>query len=273
MKLTKENIEEYLLLLVDNELDTAEAAEVNAFVTQHEEYRSLLELYRATKPDAGEAPYVFPEKESLLRQETPAMPFGTVKPFRMWRQAAAVALLLGTGLVLALLVARKDGKEISSSPSPSAGAITQNKKLQQEEVSKPSTPPPAPVLANVHPNRRLPVAAKTAYPDQAAVAPVMRRKREEIAPLAAATLPVTIAEERPAPIVQAVDRESVLVLTAGRKELPGWLPVKEESLDGVNDLVSQVQELRDNLAEKAKVLKKASFVIRIGDKDLIALGR
>ncbi|WP_118952750.1 anti-sigma factor family protein [Taibaiella helva] len=272
MKLTKENIEEYLLLLVDNELDAAEAAEVNAFVMQHEECRSLLELYRATKPDTGEAPYVFPEKESLLRQETPAMLFGTIKPFRMWRQAAAVALLLGTGLVLTLLVARKDGKEISS-PSPSAGAITQNKKLQQEEVPKPSTPPPSTALANVYPNRRLPVAAKTAYPDQAAVAPVKRREREEIAPLAAATLPATIAEESPAPIIQAIDRESVPALTAGRKELPGWVPVKEESLDGVNDLVSQVQELRDNLAAKAKVLKRASFVIRIGDKDLIALGR
>lgn len=273
MKLTKENIEEYLLLLVDDELDAVEAAEVKTYIAQHEEYQALLALYRATKPDHDEAPYVFPDKESLLRRETAAMPVGTGK-LRIWKQAAVVALFVGVGLALAMIALRNDRVEISKSPSAVATAIQEDNNRTKEAERKIPVQQPAPlVIAGVQKAARPLATAKARREEQPTARPVARLREETIAPLAAATAPAMFAEEHVAPIGQAVDREAVPTLATARKELPEWLPVKEESLDGVNDLVSQAQELRDNIAGKAKMLKKASFVIRIGDKDVLALGR
>ena len=77
MNLTNENIEEYLLLLADNELNEAEENEVMAFVEQHTAYKPMLEAYLATRLDHSES-FIYPDKESLLKPEPVVFAFAKV---------------------------------------------------------------------------------------------------------------------------------------------------------------------------------------------------
>ncbi|WP_118974624.1 hypothetical protein [Taibaiella koreensis] len=273
MKLTKDNIEEYLLLLVDEELDPAAMAEVERFLSQHGEYRPVLEAYRATKLDSEEMCF-FPGKESLLRPEPAAVPLKAGKSFRLWRQAAALALLLGLGLAFALLV-RRSGDTGLPSPVQKVAVADPDKDpgLPKDTTERKIAPQPSQAIAQQPSVTRQPavrvIPQRHSYqiPDRA-----QSRKQEAIASLATATSPAMLPEA-PLQVGQAINREWASTPLEEKKALPGWLPVKEESVEGVGELVAQAQELRDNIAEKAKMLKKASFVIRIGDKDVIALGR
>jgi hypothetical protein len=56
------------------------------------------------------------------------------------------------------------------------------------------------------------------------------------------------------------------------KSLPTWLPVAEENLQGMNDLVAHIQTLKERIQEKTQSLKNTAFVIRFGDKQ-ISIGK
>ncbi len=66
MIITENNYEEYFLLYTDNELNAAERNAVEAFVQQHPQYASVLDMYLQTKL-SGEESILFGNKESLYK--------------------------------------------------------------------------------------------------------------------------------------------------------------------------------------------------------------
>ena len=90
MKLTTENVEAFLLLYAENELDAATRAEVEAFLAENPSYKELLADYdpafRLPEPPAP----AYPRKSALLR--TAVIPMWV-----RWAGSAAAVLLLLAG--------------------------------------------------------------------------------------------------------------------------------------------------------------------------------
>lgn len=272
MKLTQENIEEYILLLVDDELDDAAVAEVNTFIATHEEYRTLLDAYLSVKLDAGDA-MAYPDKAHLLKAEPVAIPLQ--RPYRwLWSGAAVVVLMLG----LSLILLRKGGDEkalpvvtLASSQAVPAKVPPVVQPAVDEDTSPAS---PAAVAKTTVRKQHVTTAKERAKPQPVAghTDAVAYRVKETIPALDTRMEPRYLSEASPVVAARSLPGERAPAMLVSNRSLPTWVPVKEESLEGMNDLVNQAQELRNNISEKARMLKKASFVIRIGDKDILALG-
>lgn len=271
MNLSNENIEEYLLLLADNELNEAEENEVMAFVERHAVFKPMLEAYLATRLDNSE-PFIFPDKELLLKTESIVLPLrkSNLKPLKI---AAAIAMLLGLGIAIMLMFStdpiNKDKamvikyKAVNNKIIPSAENIKDTAVLvaqvsRQKNVSEKN-------------NKR---QQKTVFTQtQHTVAQTTMLRREEQAPASLASTSVTEisieAAVQPQTIAMA---EEALLPEKEHKSLPEWLPVTAENLQGVNDLVAHIQVLKESIQEKAQSLKNTAFVIRFGDKQ-ISIGK
>ena len=96
------NYQEWLLLYVDNELTSSEAATVDEFLAKNPAIKPELALLQQAKlrPDM----IVMPGKQSLYRRETRRI------PMRWWKVAAAALLILTAGITTAILIGRKPGK-------------------------------------------------------------------------------------------------------------------------------------------------------------------
>lgn len=108
MQITKEIIEELILLYVDKELDEVTAAALLQYVQQHPEYRELLAAYRDTilQPDND---LVFEAKNALKKPAGNSIPFNTSKlRLKIARAAAMIILLTGAGLLTFLLIHQHD---------------------------------------------------------------------------------------------------------------------------------------------------------------------
>jgi hypothetical protein len=269
MNLSNENIEEYILLLADNELDEAAENEVMAFVEQHTAYKPMLEAYLATRLDSAES-FVFPDKESLLKPESTVLPLRrtNIKPLKL---AAAVAVLLGIGVAITLMfktdppvikdnviVAKKGAIKNTVVPSGKATKdttalivqVSKQKNVPTTNISKQQT-----VVNNITHNVIETVRQEEHVPAQLASASV-----NEMA-IDAVIQPQTIAM-----IKETQPQENEY------KSLPQWLPVAEENLQGVNDLVAHIQNIKERIQEKTQSLKNTAFVIRFGDKQ-ISIGK
>lgn len=269
MKLTQENIEEYILLLVDNELDDAAVAEINAFIARHEQYRPLLEAYLSVKLDADDA-MVYPGKEHLLKAEPVAVPLQ--RPYRwLWSGAAAVVLVLGLSLIL--LRKESDEKAPPVVALASQAVLAKVPPVVQPAADEDTSPASSAAVAKKAIKPEVAMAKERLKPQPVAGHPdaAPYRAKETILALDTRREPRSILEASQVAAESLAGRYVASTLTTDRG-LPGWVPVKEESLEGMNDLVNQAQELRSSISEKARMLKKASFVIRIGDKDILALG-
>lgn len=272
MNLSNENIEEYLLLLADNELNEAEENEVMAFIEQHAIYKPMLEAYLATRLDNSE-PFIFPDKELLLKTESMVLPLrkSNVKPLKL---AAAIAILLGIGIAITLMFAidpiNKDevlvtkNKAANNKIIPSAENIKDTvamvaQVVRQKNVSEKN-------------NKR---QQKTGFSQtNSTIAHTVPIRQEEHVPAPLASTSVTEisidTDIQPQTITMAEERP--LQGREHNKSLPEWLPVTAENLQGVNDLVAHIQALKESIQEKAQSLKNTAFVIRFGDKQ-ISIGK
>jgi hypothetical protein len=268
MKVSNENIEEYLLLLADNELNKAEENEVMAFIEQHTIYKPMLEAYLATRLDSAE-PFIFPDKERLLKTESTVLPLlgSNVKPLKM---AAAIALLLGIGVVITLMFA-------TDPINKDEVLITKNKAVNSKIASSiENIKDTATLIAQVgkqkHANERnskkqQKVVLKQAQNTVANIIPVRQEERVP-ASLASTSITEIALDAAIQPQTLVMIEEAPLEAREHNKSLPEWLPVSEENLQGVNDLVAHIQALKENIQEKAQSLKNTAFVIRFGDKQI-----
>lgn len=88
--------EEQLLLLLDGELRTAEAKELQSVIEKDEALQREWQWLQRTKLQA-DADVVFPDKSILYKDAQPARVFYMSAAVRRWSAAAAVLLMLGTG--------------------------------------------------------------------------------------------------------------------------------------------------------------------------------
>ena len=266
MELNDNNIEEQILLLADGELEAPAVEAVLAYIGQHAEYQAMLDAYLSVQLQPEED-IVFPGKESLLREEPQTM---ALKPRSMmsgWRWAAAVALLLIVGVAAALLLQRPDYNE-----GPSVA--------KQSPVVQKAVPPAVQqgsLIASVNPEKQTkapqkdrklvpqrPLNSSRRQSPVVAVVEPQQRKIESIASLATvagqnlpvATDPVAVQEKKEA-LVAVVQEPS-----------PSWSPLKEETVQGVNELVAQVRTFREDVRQKTQLLKNATIVLRLGNKEI-----
>lgn len=272
MNVSNENIEEYLLLLADNELGEAEEKEVMAFVAQHTAYKPMLEAYLATRLDSTES-FIFPDKESLLRPEPMVLPLRktNIKPLKL---AAAVVALLGMGVATILMFTTDPSLNndkgsvakntpVKSTAMPKAETIKDTAALVAQ-VNKPNN------VISVNTNKQ-PKAVKSNVQNTVAYSAPVRHKQQVPVQLANVSVNELSIDAAIQPQAIAIANEASLQ-EREHKTLPEWLPVTEENLQGVNDLVAHIQALKERIQEKTQSLKNTAFVIRFGDKQ-ISIGK
>jgi hypothetical protein len=264
MELNENNIEEQILLLADGELDAAEAAAVMAYIGAHTEYRAMLELYRSVKLEPEES-IVFPGKELLLQEETAAVTF-RARTTHVWHWAAAVILFLVAGIAAALLLQRPGYKEAASLAKLSPiiqqtlpPAIQKGNPVASVSRKEQIAPKQARKTLRQKTNSIIPRQSPAAVSET-----LQQRQPDAIASLATVerqALPVS--DDR----VIVIRERKETVAVAGQQQ-PSWSPLKAETIEGVNELLTQVRGLKEEVREKGQLLRKATIVLRLGDKEI-----
>lgn len=273
MEINNENIETYILLLADKELDEAEERAVRLYIDQNDACKPMLEAYMAAHLDSSET-FIFPDKESLLQPETMVMPLRP-KSYPAFRIAATVAVLLGLGVATAVLFSHKEAEVPERSVA-----------IHASESTQPSLP--AVALTDT-------LAVPVAHTNTAShkmvthtIAQAQQNHTKNPAPVLVAAIPretqvlpqLENTTVRKMQLTVGVDVETIVMVEKNadttpeviKRAIPGWLPVNEENLQGVNAVIAHIQGLKENIQQKAQALKNTAFVIRIGDKQ-IPIGR
>lgn len=269
MKPTNEYIEEQILLMLDGELDDNAVAALEAHITRYPEFGELLESFRTVylRP---EPEIVFPGKEGLLRSEAPAAIRFRPAVKQLPRIAAAIAVLVMCVAVVRSVLVREHaaGPEVAATvtkvPQPVLPASSRPANPAAPSLTKQATAVRKEKAGPRQPNRSIPYNVPTGAQgrDEPAAPEPAHIARMETPVLRTVEVPVAVTAE-------ALPREVMpAAATAPEPSGKSWLPVKEESLDGVQLLVAHIQAVKDNIALKAKELRRANFVLRLGDQEI-----
>ncbi len=270
MQLSNENIEEYILLLADHELDGPEEAEVRHYIAQHQAYKPMLDAYLAARLDVDEESYIFLGKESLLKPETVALPVKrNISPLRV---AAALVLIIGIGAALTLGLSRKGAGDMESIAPLQAGKKGNTPAIQPSVNTTADSPQMAAVLqpqANKVPAPAIKHNTRSLKNNDPVVA--ANTKEHNIATVPAqlegtALNKVELSERKAEQTIAMVEQYTSGVEQHEHKGIPGWLPVNEENLQGINSLIDHIQSLKEGIQQKAQSLKNTALVIRIGER-------
>lgn len=261
MVINNENIEEYLLLLIDGELSSVDELEVMTFIEAHNEYQLLLDRYLDAKLDVDDS-IVFEDKESLLKPETQILHFSKER-IVYYRAAVAAVVILLTGIAFRIAVVDK------KVPQQSIVLHAEKKK------SIINTLPEKALVSNVH--------------KEASGKPGSRRNnRQAIEQIQSSKNAIIendterhIASLKPLPVVDrsALAVNAAITVNAEKISLPDYpememTATKQEGLlnngnrmDAVNALLARVEALKDNIENKTKGLKNMTVAIRLGGKE------
>ena len=265
MVINKENIEEYLLLLIDGELSAADEMEVMTFIESHKEYQVLLDQYLETKLEMEDI--VFEDKEALLKPEENVVSFRKRKTILF--AAAGITAVLLAGTVFKLMMHNE------ASMQPSIGIHTEPKanvdsSAKNTLAMSSKTNPPNAVVTSSNAVASTSVVKNKVMKQQTSASNITAELKaaqheEPIQPLSVAALKEvditneTQINEAPLPVVALDFHEE-------EKKNNGMLP-DASRLEGLNDLLSQVETLKDKIADKSKVFKNMTVAIRLGNKE------
>jgi hypothetical protein len=269
MQLNNDNIEEYILLLADHELSGQEESEVRQYIAQHEAYKPMLDAYLAARLDEDKTPYIFTDKESLLKPEAAVLPMKrNTSPLRI---AAALVVLIGVGAALMLLFSRDDVKDTQSNESLQASRKNSANTVVSPVRTIADSPKSAAVIkpkmnmmkSNIvpqklkHSNNTQTIVVNTSGRNTAAVPAYLENE---------ALNKVEVSAGETAQAVVMETNEAAEIPQQEGRSIPKWLPVNEENLQGINSLIDHIQSLKEGIQEKAQTLKNKAFVINIGDR-------
>jgi len=259
MDIHKGNIEEYLLLLMDGELNDADEMEVMAFIESSPEHKALLDEYLLTKLETETI--LFEDKELLLKQEPAVVSFNRKKVYTAW--AAAIAILICTGGLFKMLHQKpvlteplvmhhsNENTRIDSISKPSL-AVKEN---ETEEAVKPVAKHPFNTKHNT-------VAANTST-----IAVVAIPKVESLNSLPVADL--KLMEMKPDEPLVASE-----MIVAAISNTPSGNIIANEDDDPelgrralLNNLIAQVDVLKDKVAEKTRSIRISAVSIQLGNKE------
>jgi hypothetical protein len=273
MKESKENIEEQILLFIDGELPESEREELLEKVKNIPEYRQMLELYLSTKLEKEDL--AFPGQESLIRKQQIPVLF-----YKQAALAAAIAVLLVLGAALLYL-----SKPNSQMPTTQTRIAIQASEIHKPELLLPKhkpdkghSPLPAgtgkpssqskhsPRLAILHAIRKTP-ARNDLLPDDATIfltpLPVMQNPVIESAP--PEIIPASFCLEMPVRQKASYAKD----VPAGPLRMPGWMPIENSRLQGLNDLIQHIQEVKETVVANVNTLQSATVVLQVGHKQVI----
>lgn len=268
METNPNNIEELILLYVDGELSTEAAASLLQYVALHPQWRTLLDEYQSlVMPQDDEL--VFEGKDALLQPEPQVIPFKPASKWILVRRAAAVALFAGAA-GLTWFLTRQDTGSILPAGTPIA-LVHQAAAVDTLAQGIPvGVTPVQPVnIAAVQPAAKPAVLPGANRP----VAPVNQQQTTAIDAIAVSS-PALLGEQPEKQLALELQRPEVLTeparqeAAAGPTALPTWLPVNEQKLEGLNGLLAHIRDVKDSVAAKAAQLKKTTFVIRLGDREI-----
>jgi len=259
MTLNKENIEEQILLFIDGELNEVAEQQLMTYIEAHPEHKALLEAYMMTQL-ADEEHIVFPDKELLLRKEEHIVPFKK-KPVFARIAAAAVLALIAVSTVY--ILKNDDTDNPLTAINNKKSRVEKYVTAQQKDTSK--------VLAKIEPkqNKQTPTIQRQQgfKKDISSKEEVVARQKNDIDFIATQQ---QLAMQNVS-YINAIPQEQLQVIALAEKEerggLPQWLPIKEENLQGLNELVAKVQDLRETIQEKKAQLKSQAIVLTVAGKE------
>lgn len=268
MQITEQNIEELILHYIDGELDPATAEDVLEYAGKHPKFAAMLEDYQQTvlSPDAN---MMYPDKEELLRPEITAIPFRRRPAWKFSMTAAASVLLLLSVLAIKHI---RNKEEI-----PTAVKIAKSH-TGPAQIAAPILPAIPEAVTAKHnagvnnmtrpPHRNNRSAAIIQQGSATEVSQPKPQKQPEIAPLPSQKAMRIPQEIELNATMAAVISPQAETAAPARQKLPEWLPVREEKIDVVNELVAQFKEVKERFEEGGRTLKNASFALKIGDKEI-----
>lgn len=281
MMVNHDNYEAYILMHVDGELDAAEEAALQAFLSQYPELRGELDAYESVKltPDTTR---IFTQKEQLLQP----VPAGRTISFGGWRQySAAAGLLLLLGITAFWALNRSGSSDtqttvtVAATNKPAAikpstletvpGDSTPQEATPTMPQNQPPTLPATSVAQNTNPKPVTPANPVNQPSGNHSLDLQPERQPELLAAIGSHPLqPVAQSQTSVAPTqMQPVpELTDALILAKEAGNPSSLIPVSDEKLEGiqllrddVKDRIKQVKAVRDNL-------KETRFALKLGDK-------
>lgn len=257
MDINSENIDEYLLLLLDGELTEAAEKEVMAIVESSPEYKALLDEYMLTKLD--DEAIVFEDKAMLLKPETVMVPMRRESIYTA--VAAALAVIICAGVLL---------KMQYNNPEQAAPLATQH--TVEKVITDTASEQPLMVKQDHEEERAQRVVKQTSNKGNKVAAPANiamvavdpRPQAEELNRLPVAGLKMMdinsdqkiIASEITLQSINDTPPDNAVAINdedTGRRAL-------------LNSLVAQFETMKDNMQEKAKSIRISAVSIQLGNK-------
>lgn len=219
MKIDMHNYEEFMLSLVDNELNEEETKALWLFLEQHPDLQHELKLLQAAKLPADEK-VIFTDKNSLYRKEnmvTPKIPF--LRRYPWISVAAAACLLLLVALIIHPWKKQTLPKEIALNTLP----VQKN----PSPVSNPVNPPSKEIVHKQQEGQKEDLAAQQIKRNK--VLPVHKIKEGKV--LAQVQPPEISRPELPVevPAISSNTNENNSIALQ-EKQLPGQLPLENITL-------------------------------------------
>ena len=263
MTLNKENIEEQILLFIDGELDEVAEQQLMDYIEAHPAFQAMLDEYLMAKLDVGETA-IFSDKESLMRHETKVIPISKKTAFTRIAAAAAIVIVMLGSL---WLFQKEEGDDQTIIAINKYSLSPQN----QTTAPQPATDTAstiASIKSKYDSNKTKTKIYRPAATETAVQAHEQRiaHKRTELTPIADLQH-VSIQEVQANIIGTTYTIPSTAIATEDKTALPQWLPIKEENLQGFNDLVARIEDLKETIQEKRAQLKSQTIVVSVAGKE------
>ncbi|KAA5533138.1 hypothetical protein F0919_11345 [Taibaiella lutea] len=259
MDINKGNIEEYLLLLLDGELSKTDEEKVMAFIESSPEYKTLLDEYLLTKLEPETV--VFEDKAILLKEEAVVLLFKKKQHYTAW--AAAIAVIIVAGIFFQMMHKKTIVTEPLVTYHSSEDIVTDTTSGQSLAIQKNDT------KEILKPVTRHPVSKKniTVAKNISTIAVVSVPKVQPLNSLHVAGLKMMDVKPYGKIIAAEIPVENIDNIPVNNTLVSNNDDLESEKSTLFNNLIAQVETLKDKVAEKTKSLRISAVSIQLGNKE------
>lgn len=259
MDINKGNIEEYLLLLLDGELSEADEKAVMAFIESTPEHKALLDEYLLTKFEPETM--VFEDKAILLKEEPIVLSFKRKQYYTAW--AAAIAVIIGASVFFKMMYEKPTLTEPLITHHSNENTVTDTISRQSLAVKEDNTEEASKTIAKQPVNKK-----NNTVVEYIAAAPATQRpKVENLNGLPVAGLKMMDVK----PDDKAIEAEMIVSNTTNTSlnnvAVNDIDDSESEKSTLFNNLIAQVETLKDKVAEKTKSIHISAVSIQLGNKE------
>lgn len=270
MELNEKNIEEQILLYVDGELNKQEESILFTYLKQHQEAMDLLEEYKRTNIPVETI--VYPEIDDLLRKEQKTIRLMSWKKPEL---GIAAALLLLLGLSVAFQWSRTNSEPNQPAVFSELAMQKRNATLPDKEKKPSKVVPQSSEEENLLSKQQIIKRSaeqhfidkknkERGFQEVEAIAflPIVKPREQLITPIFVKVTPKANVKTDNKMLAKKVVEKDVLNKLIAVSE-------KSEKLQGVNDLLNQVQDKRRNIQTGWENLKHTKFTLQLGNQEIV----